>query len=29
MNLGREWKLDVQGAEKEIWAFSKGWYRVD
>ena len=23
------WKLDVQGADKERWATSYGWYHVD
>ena len=29
MSLAPEWKLDVQGAEKERWAISHGWYHVD
>ena len=29
MSLGPEWKLDVQGTEKERWATSHGWYHVD
>ena len=29
MSLGPKWKLDVQGAEKERWATSHGWYHVD
>ena len=29
MSLGSEWKLDAQGAEKERWATSHGWYHVD
>ena len=29
MSLGPEWKLDVQGTEKERWATSHGWHHVD
>ena len=29
MRLGSEWKLDVQGAEKEICVVYHGWYHVD
>ena len=29
MSLGPECKLDVQRAEKERWATSRGWYHVD
>ena len=29
MSLGPEWKLNVQGAEKERWASPHGWYHVD
>ena len=29
ISLGPGWRLDVQGAEKERWATTHGWYHVD
>ena len=29
MSLAPEWKLDVQGAEKERWTSFHSWYHVD
>ena len=29
MSFGPEWKLDVQGADKERRSTSYGWYHVD
>ena len=29
MSIESRWELDVQGAERERWATSNGWYHVD